>query len=240
MPGFNCISITGDDIWISGSPGIVYSSKDGGNTWNTYDQDFFQNGLMQGICAINSQTIYVAGGVGEMQAMTGFIARTFDGGNNWETVELPEGYNRNEWIGVSSAGPENIVIYGGKSHYSFSMDGGASWTNDSVDIGGGGGKADLNSLKMLDPLTWWSAMDLDHIIKTLDGGASWTDQGSAGPGNMFLMGIDYVNDQMALVVGQSAGWPLEGKILRTTDGGGQWNLKYDVNTQLYKVSYIKY
>lgn len=223
-------------VWISGSNGSVISTSDGGSSWTKYDTSFFRSGMMQGICAVNTQTIYVVGGVQNQRDMSGFIARTFDGGSTWESIELENDYNKHEWIGAANSGPDNIVIYGMRSHYAYSRDGGASWINDSL-VGGGGG--DINSLKMLDHLTWWAAMDYDHITKTIDGGATWADQGSAGPANMFLVGIDCINDQVALVAGESAGWPLGGKILKTSNGGDDWKLVYESENYIVKVSFVK-
>jgi len=197
---------------------------------------------MQGICAVNSQNIYVVGGVeytDDKEDMTGFIARTFNAGLTWDSVTLDNGYNRNEWIGCSNAGPDNIVVYGGKTHYTVSDNSGASWHNDSVPVSGGGGGADINCLKMIDGNTWWAAMDLDHVIITLNGGISWTDQGSAGTPNIFLVGIDYFDNLRAIVVGQNAGWPPAGKIIVTSNGGDLWESTLEIDSPLYKVSFIK-
>jgi photosystem II stability/assembly factor-like uncharacterized protein len=227
-----------DNIWISGSNGVVYNSTNGGQTWVLHDTTFFHSGGMQGICAINSQMVYVAGGIDSKRDVIGFIARTLDGGITWDSIVLADNFNKNEWIDVASSGADHIVVYGCKSHYAFTTDGGATWKNDSLITGGVGG-ADINHLKMLDEQTWWGAFDLDGIYITKDGGNSWIQQQSAGPGNMFLVGIDAYNDQNALIVGMTAGWPPEGKIIKTSNGGNLWELKYHSNSPLNKVSVIK-
>ncbi|MCX6234316.1 MAG: YCF48-related protein [Bacteroidetes bacterium] len=238
-PELMCISIVDkNNIWISGANGVVYNSTDGGYTWVLYDTSFFHKGLMQGICAVNSQMVYVAGGINAKKDMIGFIAFTLDGGTTWDSIVLADNYNKHEWIDVTSSGADHIVVYGCKSHYAFTTDGGATWKNDSLITGGVGG-ADINHLKMLDEQTWWGAFDLDGIYITKDGGTSWIQQQSAGPGNMFLVGIDNYDDQLALIVGQSAGWPPEGKIIKTSNGGNLWELKYHCNSPLYKISFIK-
>jgi hypothetical protein len=194
--------------------------------------------MLQGLCAVNEDIIYVVGGANTRENLRGFIGYTSDGGMSWDTVELDNNYNKHEWIGASNYGTENIVVYGIQGHYSFTGDGGASWTNDSTEIGGGDNGADINCLKMLGPGSWWAALDYDHIVLTHDSGASWTDQGSAGPGNMFLMGIDYYNDNYALVTGQAAGWPPGGKILKTSNGGDDWKMVFDSETYILKVSFV--
>ncbi len=232
------ISLFGaDNIWISGIPGIVYNSKDGGSTWAVFDTNFFKHGIMQGIHAINSQTVYVAGGVGT-KSVTGFIARTTDGGQTWDSVVPKNNYNRNEWISVKSCSQEYIIVYGAKSHYVFSDDGGKSWKNDSVPGTGGIDGADINCLTMLDFQTWWGAFDYEGIYITTDSGASWTKQTSVGPGAMYLFGIDYYDKDLAIIVGQSS-VSLLGKIIKTDNGGGLWELKYLSRSWLNKVSFIK-
>ncbi len=74
-----------------------------------------------------------------------------------------------------------------------------------------------------------------------DGGASWTFQptGGVGPANQYLVDIDALDTKTALVIGTSAGWPSEGKILKTTDGGNTWVLKDTTNSYMSKIAYAK-
>lgn len=179
------VSVAGtENVWISGSGGRVYNSNDGGATWTVFDTNFFRNGLMQGICAINSQLVYVAGGIyGSPGQLTGFIARTTNGGRTWDSIVPSDNYNRHEWIGVKASDQSHIVVYGVQAHYVFSDDAGSSWKNDSVPGTGGGdtGGADINCLTMLDAQTWWGAFDYDNIFMTTNSGNTWTKQTSAGP-----------------------------------------------------------
>ena len=235
LTDLSSISLVGyNDIWISGGNGTVFNSKDGGSTWTVFDTNFFHNGLMQGIHAINSQTAYVAGGIGTR----GFIARTIDGGQTWDTIVPENNYNRNEWIGVKASDAAHIVVYGGRSHYMISVDSGHSWKNDSVSGTGGTGGADINCLTMLNAQTWWGAFDYDGIFITTDSGASWTRQTSVGPGGMWLFGIDYYDRNLAIIVAQSS-MSLTGKIIKTSNGGSIWELKYHSRSWLNKISFIK-
>lgn len=225
------------NIWISGSGGTVYNSTDNGNTWKMFDTTFFHVGLMQGIWAITSQKVYVVGGI-DFPQERGFIAYTLNGGTTWDSVYPANDYNRNEWIGVTASG-NTIVIYGGKSHYMVSTDGGATWENDSVNAGGGGGGADINHMVMLDTRTWWAALDLDHIYLTIDGGSSWTTQEPIVQDGEFLVGIDAWDSHLALAVGTLAGWPEKGSVLRTSNSGTTWETIHTYNSYLKKVSFIK-
>ncbi len=233
------ISLAGsNDIWISGENGTVINSKDGGNTWTVFDTIFFHNGLMQGIHAINPQTAYVVGGFPVSNGYSGFIARTTDGGQTWDSIIPGDNFNQNEWIGVKASDNNHILIYGQHSHYIFSNNAGASWKNDSVPSTGGTGGADINCLAMLDAQTWWGAFDYDGIFITTNGGASWTKQTSAGPGGMWLLGIDYYDRNLAVIVAPNSSSPT-GKLIKTSNGGKDWELKYNSRSGLFKVSFIK-
>jgi photosystem II stability/assembly factor-like uncharacterized protein len=230
------ISLVGSsDIWISGAPGRVYNSTNSGTTWTMFDTTFFHNGIMQGIYAINSQTVYVVGGIN----LRGFIARTQDGGQTWDSIVLENNYNRHEWIGVKASDANHIVIYGGQSHYSFSTDAGVMWTNDSLNgTGGGGAGADINCLTMLNANTWWGAFDFEGIYITTNSGATWTEQTSTLPGGMYLFGIDYFDRNHAIIVAASS-VSLAGKIMNTSNGGNLWVLRYLSRSWINKVSVVR-
>jgi photosystem II stability/assembly factor-like uncharacterized protein len=225
------------NIWISGSGGTVYNSTDNGNTWKMFDTLFFHKGLMQGIWAVTAQKIFVTGGIGATRNYRGFISYTVDGGITWDSVSPANDYNRNEWIGVTAYG-DKIVVYGGKSHYLVSSDGGASWKNDSVNAVGGGGGADFNHLIMLNVQTWWGAMDEGHIYLTTDGGTTWIPQ-ETNEGGSYLFGIDAWDTRLALVVGEANGWPNRGPILKSSNGGVSWGLIKVYRSNLSKVTFIK-
>ena len=225
------------NIWISGSGGTVYNSADNGKTWKIFDTTFFHKGLMQGIWAVTPKIIYVAGGISDNRNYRGFIGYTVDGGMTWDTVSPSDDYNKNEWIGVTSSG-KTILVYGGQSHYLFSTDAGSTWKNDSVEAGGGSMKADFNHMIMLNPQTWWGAMDEGHVYLTTDGGTTWTSQ-QTNEGGSYLFGIDAWDSRLALVVGESNGWPNRGPILKSSNGGANWGLKKVYRSNLSKVSFIK-
>ena len=234
----NSISLIGsDNIWIGGSYGTVYNSADGGNTWTTVVSEVFNNKYFQGIHAINSNVIYVTGGY-EGNNTRGFIARTTDGGQSWDSITPADNYNKNLWIGITSSDPNNIIVYGGESHYIYSNDGGQTWTNDSILGTGGTDGADINCLTMPDANTWWGAFDYDYIGLTSNAGDLWNKQTSVPPLGMWLLGIDYYNYDQCVIVGSSSS-SNNGKIIQTTDAGKNWNLRYETDAWMQKVSFIK-
>jgi len=237
-PNLLSISIYNNQhIWISGEHGTVLSSNDHGVNWIAYDSTSFNAGMMQGIFAVNDKKVFVVGGFNlQDEKDRGFIGYTEDGGANWDTISLNNNYNINEWIGVKAIN-QTIVVYGCKSHYTYSTDGGQTWTNDSIDTSGGGGAADLNGLTMIDKDTWWGAFDMNQIYKTTDTGKNWLNQNTPVSG-YFLLGIDAYDNNLALSVGSNSSWPLQGTIIRTEDGK-TWTEVYNSNIPLAAVSFIK-
>lgn len=224
------------NIWISGSFGTVYHSDDNGNTWTMFDPTFFQTKFMGGIWAITPQKVYVVGAILDNGMERGFIGCTLDGGATWDTIAPAADYNRHQWIGVT-ASENTIVVYGVKSHYTTSTDGGITWKNDSLQTGGVDG-ADINRLIMLNPETWWGALDMGHIYLTNDGGSSWISQETNQSG-YFMFGIDAWDNQFALAVSRNQYPPLSGLILKTVNGGTNWEVKQSYSSRLSKITFIK-
>ncbi|MHC3995183.1 WD40/YVTN/BNR-like repeat-containing protein [Thiomicrolovo sp. ZZH C-3] len=230
-------ALSPDEFWVSGSNGSVYHTKDAARHWEKMDPALFGYGMVQGIKAIDTLTVYAVGKPADSTG--GFVSRSLDGGESWEAITLPDNYNTNEWIGVKATDKDHIVVYGGRGHYSATADGGTTWTNGLIDVSGGVDGADINDLIMLDRTQWWSAMDLDNIFLTTDAGVHWNEQNSSGAGNMFLVGIDAADAQHAVITGMSAGYPLIGKILLTRDGGTTWTQQIETEVPMQKVLFAR-
>jgi photosystem II stability/assembly factor-like uncharacterized protein len=230
----NCISVIEDKVWLSGENGVVVYSEDSGVNWNasTLPEDT-EDYLIQGIFAVTPNIVYAVGN--KSFAPFGLVLRTENGGESWEKIELPNNYSNIPWIGVKAVDEDHLVLFGRVGHFVVTANGGEQWVT-----GGPLFPKDINSLVMLDKSHYWAACDFDTIIITEDSGISWKEQESAGTSNSFLMGIDALDKHHALIVGRSAGYPLYGKILRTSNGGNTWEAVYenadDSETPLAKVS----
>lgn len=225
-------------IYIIGDNGTVYNSTDNGNSWEVHGKPFFEGNALQGVWAISPEKVYVVGG--NIASERGFIAFTTNGGITWDTISPANDYNMHRWIGVT-AHENTIIIYGARSHYLVSIDGGLSWKNDSLaGTGGGGGGADINHLIIIDSKTWWGAFDMGQIFITTDGGVKWSQQPTSGIGQYFMMGIDAWDSKLAIAVGAQAQQYSTCPIIKTDNGGLTWVQKYTTaNSSLFKVTFIK-
>lgn len=237
-PGLQSLSVVDKtNIWISGDNGTVYNSNNNGNTWTMFDNDFFHKGLMQGICAITPEKVYVVGQLSNGNKR-GFIGFTLDGGISWDSVSPANNFNKYKWLGIKSYG-DAIVIYGEASRYMFSNDGGTTWKNDSIPTTGNVlGRADFNDLTMINSQTWWGAFDQNQIYITTDSGENWNLQQTNQAG-YFMMGIDAWDSQLALSVTSPVSAPFQSPIVKTTDGGLTWKTTHTSKTFLTHISFIK-
>lgn len=231
---FDSISVNGNNIWISGENGLIVSSNNNGQNWMVQDLPASATEfLLQGIHAIDDDLIYCVGN--NPSPPSGYVLKTTNGGQDWEEIVLPNDYNySNGWIGVKATDQNHVVINGGKGHFAVTANGGEQWIT-----GGPISPSDINCLKMVSSSTYWTACDYDHIYITENSGISWEKQPSVGTSNSFLVGIDALDRERALIVGQSAGYEQYGKILKTTNGGKDWKVAHTTDMNLYKVSIAK-
>lgn len=245
LPGADLLSIgvtNKTNVWVGGGfndarDGLLYRSADRGDSWELIDTTFFRDYFVQGVFALTHDRVYVAGTHYEEDEAKGYIGYTINGGVTWDTVKPADGFDKWQWIGVVSR-ENTIVVYGAKSRYMVSTDGGITWANDSVPSGGTNG-ADINDLIMLDEQTWWGAFDMGQIYMTTDGGSSWDAQQTPGLGGNFMVGIDSWDEQLALSVPFSNVWPAVCPIVQTKDGGQTWVTRHTCYSSLNKVTFIR-
>jgi len=104
------------------------------------------------------------------------IAKSFDGGNNWDTLPAPLGFEA--YIGASFPDSHDgwVVTYGGTIIHTIDM--GLTWIIQNSGI-----TTILNSVQFIDTLTGYAAGDGGVILKTVNGGLSWV-QLAVGPTSM--------------------------------------------------------
>jgi photosystem II stability/assembly factor-like uncharacterized protein len=221
------------ELWISSDNGVVLHTTDAAQTWEVfYLTPAF---MVQGIKAISSDLIYA---VGSNPDDSGAVMRTLNGGKTWEHVtDIEEGIYeyviKKGWIGVTSTDTDHIVVYGGRGRFAYTADSGETWLTGDV------GENDINHLVMLNNTTWWAALDFNHIALATENGALWNDQNTTGvgPSGQFFVGIDAINEEHAIVVGEAQNPPFVGSLLLTRDGGEHWRHQLTTDYRLNKVQF---
>jgi photosystem II stability/assembly factor-like uncharacterized protein len=141
----------------------------------------------------------------------GLIARSTDGGLNWDSLYQASSYE--DFFDVHFMNTlEGIVIGGDESDYSpiilKTTDGGLSWNPVSA-------PANSYYLRAADFVgnEGWVVGRFGTIIYTSDGGDSWTPQTSSATNTLF--DVDFSDNLHGITCGYDA-------ILYTTDGGQNW------------------
>ena len=198
-----------------GGGGDVFSTTNGGATWNMSNIGYSSNVFSLGITGVLNRggfpTTLVAG-------VNGSIATTTDWGTTWtgHTTQLTQ----NDLRDVEFADAQTGYAVGGSSLTADSLgeilkstDGGASWSLLGYNPG-----HRAYSAHWVDANTGFvSTRGPDGIFRTTDGGATFEQQ---NPGVASSTGIWYKIDFADATTGYAAG--SSGAMVKTTDGGSSW------------------
>ncbi len=198
-----------------GSPTQVYSTNNGGETWEYYAEglhsqefrlDVFDNAHVI-ICG--QQSIYETD-----------MSVTSSGPSGWNHQLTPEADPWSQYQGVQWLSPDSIFAMR-FMNVNFSYDGGATWENKSFGsiFNGGWENFGLNAVKFPNDENYGFAcgthynQDVGIIVKSNDNGQSW-DECARG----FDEGrnIHFYDKNIGLVTGYN------GFVYKTTDGGETW------------------
>lgn len=156
------------------------------------------------IIFVNSNTGWIAGN-------NGYIYKTTDGGNNWNSIYIG-GYSYFDVFFIDS---NNGWFVGDSSRILKTTDAGNHWSyfsnSNSIDIKG---------VIFIDSNTGWIA-GVNGIKKTTNGGSTWTSQKT---GNFH--GIYFNNLNLGWAIGSS------GAIIKTTNSGSIWVTQTSNTSQL--------
>lgn len=132
--------------------------------------------------------------------------------------------------GLSVVSDEIIWVGGSKGTVGKSLDGGKTWTWNTVK---GFETREFRDIEAFDDKTAvvLAIAEPAHIIRTIDGGVTWTTVYENKTKGMFLDAMDFFDDLNGTVIGD----PVGGKffIARTNDGGVTW--KEEPNAKLPKI-----
>jgi photosystem II stability/assembly factor-like uncharacterized protein len=182
--------------------GRVSKTTDSGNNWSAV-ASYPATSVVRGIKFVDANTGYLANGTFQ-------IYKTTDGGQTMTMVHNP-GTGVFYDLRISSNG--NVYAAGSRGEVYKSADQGATWTqhNSLLDV-------TVNTIAVKENLLMAAASG-GIFSKSSDAGVSWTLLSKTATLDE-LRDIMFVSDQVGFAVGGST---TAGVILKTTDGGSNWN-----------------
>lgn len=266
--GFDLLRIRFDNStsgWIVGRNGTILSTTDGGITWNentsgvNYDlydialvgsNNYFAIGTLALLESTNGGTsweltptnivdvpsfmdiTFVNDNLGFAVGYAGAIIRTEDGGDTWNYLRRNQENSISEWftnvqfvdenigwcVGLTGLPPYNSLILK-------TIDGGDTWESKVLDASG------IEDFIFIDSSIGWIIAEYE-IFKTVNGGIVWESQFPLT--SSVLNSVSFVDSSNGWVIGMA------GTILRTTDGGTNWDNLTDtlLATNLFDVQFV--
>lgn len=158
----------------------------------------------------------------------GVILYTTDGGNSWHTQNSG---TKNSLTGICFSDSLHGWIAGWNGTILYTNNGGKTWIKQASNL-----SANFNEVFCIDSSTAWVLSDIEKsgiIYHTRDGGISWTRQKTGV--RTYINDVFFSDPDTGVAVG---GWRrywgvrpyFSGYILRTTNGGATWHLKYHDTT----------
>jgi photosystem II stability/assembly factor-like uncharacterized protein len=214
------------DYLIPGLKGAIYSTEDGGNSWNTLKDSSTTFYRSIGFSGTDTGWVGNLGNGSGSTTDTNFLYQTFNGGQSWTPVT--------NYTGIKPPGICGIFVVNKKVTYACgtyygppsvmkTTDNGKSWKSIDMSSYAGG----LVDLYFTSPDTGFvignaSASDNAIILYTTDGGTTWTTKylGTIPSQicwkiNFPSVNIGYVSIQRLIAQGGNY-------FLKTTDGGQNW------------------
>lgn len=154
----------------------LHRSTDGGKTWTEVRWLIDNTSREPGEVAVVHDLAFLPDGVvllsGVFGSGEGFLCRSVDRGQRWETVKTDSGAPLNleaagsNLLGVFKVPRQDLTML------RVSRDGGKTWSDVRLGVVGYNG-----GLAVLDPDTWVAVLDGGKVAVTLDGGKTWHDAG---------------------------------------------------------------
>ncbi len=171
-------------------------------------QWYWQNPLPQGntlysVTFVNQQTAWAS-------ASGGTLIKSTDGGNLWQVVTLPKRtYAQALFFLNQERGWTGGQVTGQSSALLATSDGGRTWSTQLEDSIG-----DFQTIVFANEQQGWTTGQGSSIWHTSNGGSSWQLQ--ARPPLQVLYSLSFVDSLH--------GWAIGSRLLKTTNGGAEWNV----------------
>jgi photosystem II stability/assembly factor-like uncharacterized protein len=158
--------------WVYGELGALFSTSDGGATWNR--QRVPTRHLLLGATFQNAQTGWLSGG-----GLT--VLRTSDGGSTWRVgLVFASAQSQQQGPETQSSQRLNAVCFKGNGRgwavgsgglILSTADGGSTWRPQESGVGD-----DLFDVKFFDESEGWAVGGGGAMLHTRDGGHTWADE----------------------------------------------------------------
>jgi len=224
-PSFKFLNHVSGDIYIATShatvgqtvtPGSAFTSDDG-NTWHVIDD------LIHGPVWSKNGFSW-SGGINDMVYKIQTEALPF---SEFWTTQYANGLPNSVNPQLDFSAVDDNIFWGisiENSNYVRTIDGGTTWTVDTIP---GATGLSGSSISALDAYIAYIAMNdpsnatSGGVFKTTDGGLTWTKQTTAFPGSGgYPAHIQFFDSNVGVVVGQPKSGSYE--IYTTSNGGSQW------------------
>ena len=152
----------GERGWAFGEAGAIYTTRDGGETWNRLSSPT-KHLLLGGVFVDEDRGWIVGAGA--------TIIQTSDGGDTWYQSRLPQVEKTVRFMSASFIDNRlGWAVGSGGSIYQ-TTNGGRTWQQQQSGV-----DVDLFDVKFLDAREGWAVGAEGTIIHTVDGGVRWTSE----------------------------------------------------------------
>jgi photosystem II stability/assembly factor-like uncharacterized protein len=194
------------DAEQSFSHGMIYGTKDGGQTWSLQ----FEGGPdIDQLYDVAALTTKIAVAVGNANT----LLRTTDGGATWTEPAHPA---VSVLSGVDFVGKVGYAVGNGSAILQ-SRDGGKTWTALNPNLPFGASLMDASFLTG-GKVGWVVGFD-GIVLKTTNAGRTWVDQGFGVESGLNVLGVDAIDANTVWISGYDNG---NNYVARTTNGGSTW------------------
>lgn len=220
----DCVAVGTNSTETSG---VVVSTTDGGNTWNTETLPA-GTGPLYGVFCVSSSDCWAVGS--DATDTYGVIVSTTDGGSTWQTQTVSSAVgplsgvtcssSTDCWAVGTDSSTESVAVIVSTT------DGGNTWNAQTISSAVG----PLSAASCASSTDCWavgtdsSSDSLGVVVSTTDGGDTWNTESvpsSIGP----LAGVSCSSDTDCWAVGVDFATDSFGEVMSTTDGGNTWDVQ---------------
>jgi len=195
------------------SSGDILKTTDAGETWVSQISSYHTP--MYGLSFTDELTGYIAGSID--------IKKTTNGGTNWVNVYSS---TLNEiFTDIVFTNANTGYVIGSYGRLKKTTNAGLNWTSATIPSNG----SILTSICFVNENIGYSVGDNSTILKTTDAGLTWTAQSSPFT-FAYYTSVDFVDENNGYI---SSGQGL----LRTTNGGTEWNVMNAPEGGYYKIQF---